>query len=53
MITFLESNVIPIVMTHSNALVIKIIVANTEVRQVYVDNGGVVSILYLDYFKRL
>lgn len=40
-------------MPHFNALVIKVLVANCKVWRVYVDNGMVVSILYMEYFHKL
>lgn len=40
-------------MPNSNALVIRMVVANKKLQQVYVDNGGARGIIYLDCFKKL
>lgn len=51
-ITFSESDAVPPIMPKLDALVISMIVANHEVKRVYVDNGVAVSILFLNYFLK-
>lgn len=53
MITFSESDAMPPVMPQSDALVISIIVANHEVKRVYVDNEALVSIFFMECFLKL
>lgn len=52
-IIFFKFDAIPIVLPHLDAIVIKMIVTNQEVRKVYVDNGIAFNILCLDCFKKL
>lgn len=49
-ITFSEADVVPAIMLHCDALVIKVLVTNREAWRVYVDNGPTVSIIYLKCF---
>lgn len=52
-IVFSEADVTPNQTSHTDTLVIKIIVATIEIRRVYVDTRATVSVLYLSYFQTM
>lgn len=52
-ITFSEEDVVPTVTPHTDALVVKAIIANKEVRRVHIDQGSAVDVMYFDCFSKL
>lgn len=52
-ITFSEANVVPNHTSHSDTLIITIIVASTKLRRVYMDTNVTVSIIYLSCFEKM
>lgn len=52
-ITFSEADAVTPIMPQSDALVVSVIMANHEVKRVYVDNGATVNILFMDCFQKL
>lgn len=40
-------------MPHVDVLVIKMIIASKEIKQVYVDNSRPINIIYIDYVEKL
>lgn len=49
-ITFSEADAVPPISPHTDALVIKAIVANKEVHRVHIDQGSAVDVLYIGCF---
>lgn len=45
-ITFSESNMVPLILPQLDVLVFSLVVANHEIIQVYIDNAVVVNILF-------
>lgn len=52
-IAFPKANAVPNRMDHFDALFIKIIITNIEVRLVYVDIGASVIVIYLNCFRKM
>lgn len=52
-ITLSEEDAVPTVTPHTDALVVKALIANKEVRRVHIDQGSAVDVMYLDCFNKL
>lgn len=52
-ITFSEADAIPNQIPHTDAFIIRVIITSIAVRRVFVDTGASVSIMYLDFFRKM